>query len=171
LISLAGALLPALDAARVPACAGAQGRRTSSACSHQVVTVITGSDAVRRGARAGAGEAHRGDSLAGYASIACLLVGGILLMPWMSRLAFERLPASAMRRTAFALALAQLARRSGPGDGQTSPRSSRALSLMVAMAIMVASFRESVDRWLAVAHSRGPLLPHHACGRDRVDRA
>jgi putative ABC transport system permease protein len=73
-----------------------------------------------------------------------------MLMPWISRFVFERVPVSATRRTPLALALAQL--RGAPGQAMVSLAAIVAsFSLMVAMAIMVASFRESVDRWLAVA--------------------
>jgi putative ABC transport system permease protein len=149
LISLAGALLPALDAARVPPAqalkAGDEQRMLA-----RVVTVLPGMALLVAALALAQVKPVGGIPLAGYASIACLLVGGILLMPWMSRLAFERLPASAMRRTAFALALAQL--RGAPGQAMVSLAAIVAsFSLMVAMAIMVASFRESVDRWLAVA--------------------
>ena len=149
LISLAGALLPALDAARVPPAqalkAGDEQRMLA-----QVVTVMPGLMLLVAALALVQVKPIGGIPLAGYASIACLLVGGILLMPWMSRIVFDRLPASAMRRTAFALALAQL--RGAPGQAMVSLAAIVAsFSLMVAMAIMVASFRESVDRWLAMA--------------------
>lgn len=148
-IAVAGALLPALDAARVPPAqalkAGDEQRMLG-----QVVTVLPGVMLLAAAVALAQFGPVGGIPLAGYASIGCLLVGGILLMPWMSRLAFEHLPASAMRRTPFALALAQL--RGAPGQAMVSLAGIVAsFSLMVAMAIMVASFRESVDRWLAAA--------------------
>ncbi|HEV8094426.1 MAG TPA: FtsX-like permease family protein, partial [Burkholderiales bacterium] len=125
LIALAGALLPALDAARVPP-AQALKAGDEQCMLAQVVTVIPGMTLLVAALALAQVKPVGGIPLAGYASIACLLVGGILLMPWMSRLAFERLPASAMRRTAFALALAQL--RGAPGQA------------MVSLAAIVASF-------------------------------
>jgi len=81
----------------------------------------------------------------GYAAIALLLVGAILLMPRLTHLVFGLLPSS--RQAVPQLALTQLA--GAPG------RASIALagmvvsfSLMAAMAIMVSSFRISVDDWL-----------------------
>jgi len=83
--------------------------------------------------------------LAGYAAIACLLVGAIALMPRVSRWVFSVLPLT--RRVPFVLAVSQL--RGAPGQAAVSLAAIVAsFSLMAAMAIMVASFRESVDAWL-----------------------
>jgi putative ABC transport system permease protein len=88
--------------------------------------------------------------LAGYASIACLLLGGIALLPRAvdALLAAAPLP----RRVAAALALAQLR-----GASRQASFSLAAIvasfSLTVAMAIMVGSFRDSLEGWL------GRVLP------------
>ncbi|MGH8749467.1 MAG: ABC transporter permease, partial [Burkholderiales bacterium] len=83
--------------------------------------------------------------LFGYAAIACVLLGGIALMPRLAQAVFDRLPPP--RRVPAALALAQL--RGAPGQAMVSLAAIVAsFSLMVAMAIMVASFRESVSHWL-----------------------
>src|SRR5207302_3170646 len=83
--------------------------------------------------------------LFGYAAIACLLVGGIALMPRISRAVFRRLPLP--RSPQLALALAQL--RAAPGQAAVSLAAIVAsFALMAAMAIMVASFRQSVEDWL-----------------------
>jgi putative ABC transport system permease protein len=87
----------------------------------------------------------RGLPVFGYLSIACLLLGAIALMPRLSQAAFAALPAP--RRVPWLLALAQL--RGAPGQAAVSLAAIVAsFSLMAAMAIMVASFRESVDQWL-----------------------
>lgn len=86
-----------------------------------------------------------GVPLFGYAAIACLLLGTLLLMPVIagSVLARLRLPASAPA----ALAITQL--RSAPGQASISLVSIVAsVSLMVSMAIMVTSFRQSLGTWL-----------------------
>jgi len=104
----------------------------------------------------------------GYLSIALLLVGAIALMPRLSGMVFtalaRRTPASAPGlRTAHAaggstrpraaagpvraLALARLANASGQA-GIALGGVLASFSLMVAMAIMVASFRTSVDEWV-----------------------
>src|SRR5205809_1017006 len=83
--------------------------------------------------------------LFGYASIACLLIGAIALMPRLSQAIFRVLPLP--RSPELALALAQL--RAAPGQAAVSLAAIVAsFSLMAAMAIMVASFRQSVDDWL-----------------------
>lgn len=85
----------------------------------------------------------------GYLAIALLLIGGIALMPRLSASIFSML-LSMMRRmsgTLPALALARLANAPNQAaialGGVVS-----SFSLVVAMAIMVASFRVSVDDWL-----------------------
>ena len=88
--------------------------------------------------------------LAGYLSIALLLFGAVLLVPTFARLVLGRLPQrfGPIGR----LALAQL-----QGTVAESAVSLAAIvvsfSLMVSMAIMVHSFRDSFERWL------GEVLP------------
>ncbi len=80
----------------------------------------------------------------------CLLVGGIALMPRCTAIVFTALSRWRTRRhtgAATTLALARLAN----APGQASIAMGGVLSsfaLIVAMAIMVASFRVSVDEWL-----------------------
>jgi putative ABC transport system permease protein len=84
--------------------------------------------------------------LAGYAAIACLLVGTLLLMPWLAAQVLARVPTPA--QFAPSLALAQL--RGASGQVAVSLAAIvAAVSLMVSMAIMVTSFRTSLDAWLA----------------------
>ncbi|WP_225033840.1 FtsX-like permease family protein [Paraburkholderia sp. XV] len=93
--------------------------------------------------------------IAGYLAVALLLIGGIALMPRVTSLLFRALSrpldGSDTRRTAtpvVALALARLAN----APGQASIAMGGVLSsftLIVAMAIMVSSFRVSVEDWLA----------------------
>lgn len=83
--------------------------------------------------------------LYGYLAIACLLLGCILLMPWLAWRLFTALPRG--WRPATHLALAQLA--AAPGRAAIALGGIlTSFTLMVAMAIMVSSFRDSVDRWL-----------------------
>ncbi|QGZ37600.1 putative ABC transport system permease protein [Pseudoduganella flava] len=91
----------------------------------------------------------------GYLSIALLLIGGIALMPRIAAAAFR----FAHRRWSAAtgkdpaapavptLTLARLANASGQA-GIALGGVLSSFSLMVAMAIMVASFRASVDEWI-----------------------
>jgi putative ABC transport system permease protein len=82
----------------------------------------------------------------GYLSIAALLFGALLLVPVAARGVLTRLPLPA--RLLPGLALAQLRGSAGQVTlGLAALVAS--FSLMVAMAIMVHSFRDSFDRWLA----------------------
>jgi putative ABC transport system permease protein len=86
----------------------------------------------------------------GYLAVALLLIGGIALMPRCTAIVFTSLSRWRARRHTNAtttLALARLAN----APGQASIAMGGVLSsfaLIVAMAIMVASFRVSVDEWL-----------------------
>jgi len=86
----------------------------------------------------------------GYVAIGLVLVGTILLIPRIARVVFRALPTP--RTPAMTLALLQL--RGAPGQATVSLASIVAsVSLLVAMAIMVGSFRDSLDAWL------GRVLP------------
>ncbi|MGI4857100.1 MAG: FtsX-like permease family protein [Janthinobacterium lividum] len=86
----------------------------------------------------------------GYLAVALLLIGGIALMPRITALVFSALlrwRADKRDATVMTLALARLAN----APGQAAIAMGGVLSsfaLIVAMAVMVASFRESVDGWL-----------------------
>lgn len=87
----------------------------------------------------------------GYLAIALLLVGGIGLMPRLSALVFSALSRLAAAHTSNAIAALTFARLAN-APNQASIALGGVLSsfsLMVAMAIMVASFRVSVDDWLS----------------------
>jgi putative ABC transport system permease protein len=87
----------------------------------------------------------------GYLAIALLLIGGIALMPRFSSLIFSALSAAATRRAAGTVATLTAARLAN-APNQASIALGGVLSsfsLMVAMAIMVSSFRVSVDDWLS----------------------
>ncbi len=84
--------------------------------------------------------------LPGYLAIAMLLLGTLLLLPRIAALAFAVI--GTPRAVPAALAFAQL--RGAPGATSVSLAAIVAsVSLMVSMAIMVASFRQSLDDWLA----------------------
>jgi len=143
-IALAGAWLPARDAAARPPAralkAGDEQDMFASAVSTWPGLLLVALAAVL--ARLGPVD---GTPLWGYLAIASLLLGAIALVPRLAQLGFEALPLP--RRVPAALALAQL--RGAPGQAMVSLAAIVAsFSLMVAMAIMVASFRQSVDDWL-----------------------
>ena len=86
----------------------------------------------------------------GYLSVAALLFSGVLLVPPTAAALLERL--GRPRNAVLATALAQL--RGSAGQSAVSLAAIIvSFSLMVAMAIMVHSFRDSFDRWL------GEVLP------------
>ena len=83
--------------------------------------------------------------LFGYLAIALLLAGTLWLMPRLTVFLLALLPTP--RFPPIGLALAQL--RGAPGQAAVSLAAVVAsVSLMVSMAIMVASFRHSLDEWL-----------------------
>ncbi|HZM36630.1 MAG TPA: ABC transporter permease [Burkholderiales bacterium] len=143
-VALAGALLPALDAGRA-----APARALKAGDEHTMFRRLAPAWPGLALIGAGLGLAQAGPvaglPLFGYASIACLLVGSIALMPRIAQIVFDALPVP--RSPHLALALAQL--RAAPGQAAVSLAAIVAsFSLMAAMAIMVSSFRESVDEWL-----------------------
>jgi putative ABC transport system permease protein len=89
--------------------------------------------------------------LFGYAAIALLLIGGIGMMPRVASAVFSAVNRFAMaranQRPVPALTLARLANASGQAAIALGGVLS-SFSLMVAMAIMVSSFRSSVDDWM-----------------------
>lgn len=92
--------------------------------------------------------AVRGLPIFGYASIAALLAGSLLLVPSVTAFVVARAPRTG--RPAFDMGLAQIR----GSTGQLSVALAAVIvsfSLMVAMAVMVHSFRESFDRWLGDA--------------------
>ena len=83
--------------------------------------------------------------IAGYAAIGLLLLGVLALLPRLMQVLLNALPRPPVASSA--LALAQL--RGAPGQASVSLAAVVAsVALMVSMAIMVASFRGSLERWL-----------------------
>ena len=144
LIAVAGALLPALDAARTPP-ARALKAGDEQELYRRVAPTWPGFALIVAGAVLSLVPPVRGLPLCGYAAVACLLLGAIALMPRVADAAFRVVPS--FSSPWLALALAQL--RGAPGQAAVSLAAIVAsFSLMAAMAIMVGSFRQSVDDWL-----------------------
>ena len=81
----------------------------------------------------------------GYAAVGCLLLGAVLLVPLLVRVAFARLPG----RGGVVLDASVAHLRGSAGAATISLAGVIvSFSLMVAMAIMVHSFRNSFERWL-----------------------
>jgi len=143
--ALAGSAGPALEAARAePAAALKSGDEQRAFASLR--PAWPGAALVVAGALAVWLPPVGGLPLFGYLAIAALLVGVILLMPRLTAILLSLMPRT--DRVATALALAQL--RAYPAQTAVSLAAIvAAVSLMVSMAVMVASFRDSLDAWLA----------------------
>jgi putative ABC transport system permease protein len=88
--------------------------------------------------------------LGGYLAVACLLAGGVLLLPALAAVLAHLLPRGGP--VSARLAAARLS--AAPGHAVVAAAGVlTSVALAVAMAIMVASFRDSVDQWL------GQILP------------
>ncbi len=149
LVALLGALLPARDAARTPP-ARALKAGDEQTLFERIAPVWPGLLLIVTGAVLAQLGSVRGLPVFGYAAIGCLLVGAIALVPRIAELVFRYLPLPS--HPPLRLALGQL--RAAPGQAAVSLAAIVAsFSLMAAMAIMVASFRQSVDDWL------GRVLP------------
>jgi len=90
-----------------------------------------------------------GIPLAAYLSIGLLLVGGITALPWAVSGVYDRLAPRLSRRLLPLLAI-ERARRVRESAAVAVSGVVASLSLAVALTVMVASFRDSVTRWLDV---------------------
>jgi putative ABC transport system permease protein len=143
-VAVLGALLPALDAARTPP-ARALKAGDEQTLFERIAPLWPGLVLLAAGAALSRLAPVNGVPLFGYAAIACLLLGALALVPRCSAFLFSRLPLPTS--PPLRLALGQL--RAAPGQAAVSLAAIVAsFSLMAAMAIMVASFRQSVDEWL-----------------------
>lgn len=86
--------------------------------------------------------------LFGYLSMALLLAGGVAAMPWLARTLLAPLQRAGFAAPPLDLAVKRL--WGAPSQASTALAGVVAsTSLMIAMAVMVASFRGSVEDWLA----------------------
>ncbi len=146
LTAVVGSLAPAREAARAqPAVAlknagDAVDPRVSPPIWPALVLLVAG------GAAALA-PAIGGIPLLGYASMALLLAGGVAAMPWIARMLLGPVRRLSLRWAAVDLAFKRL--WGAPSQAAVALCGIVAsTSLMVAMAVMVSSFRGSVDDWL-----------------------
>ena len=144
LIAMLASLVPALDAARASPSAALKAGDEERALA-RLRPSWPGLVTIGSGAIAALIPPVAGLPLFGYLAIALLVIGTLMLMPRIAvmLLAVLPLPSGAPAR----LALLQL--RGAPGQVAVSLAAIvAAVSLMVSMAIMVASFRVSLDAWL-----------------------
>ncbi|GAB3452353.1 ABC transporter permease [Massilia terrae] len=149
-VALLGCLAPALEAARArPAVALKSGN--DEAPLARLSRVWPALICLALGAAFAFAPPVMGLPLFGYFAIALLLIGGIGLMPRLAATVFRVLDRALQKRHAkppvLTLALARLA--NAPGQASIALGGVLAsFSLMVAMGIMVSSFRVSVDDWM-----------------------
>lgn len=144
LASVLGALVPALEAARA-APARALKAGDDETAFHHLRSAWPGALLLVAGVGAALLPPVRELPLFGYLAIALLLVGTLLLIPRLAAFLLARMPRPGA--VPAALAIDQL--RGAPGQMSVSLSTIVAsVSLMVSMAIMVASFRHSLDDWL-----------------------
>ncbi len=143
-VAVLGTLAPALEAARAaPAAALKAG--DEQVAFRPLQRAWPGVVLLAAGALAALLPPVAGLPLFGYLAIATLLFGALLLMPRAASLLLANVPDP--RSVPAALAFDQL--RGAPGQASVSVVTIVAsVSLMVSMAIMVASFRQSLDDWL-----------------------
>ena len=142
--AVCGSIVPALEAARAaPAQALKAGDETRM--FERLTSIVPGLSLLVIGAGCALLPPVADLPLFGYASIAMLLLGTIALMPRIAKRVFARVPLP--RKSEFALGLAQL--RAAPGQAMVSLASIvAAVSLATSIAIMVVSFRTSLENWL-----------------------
>lgn len=144
-VALLGSWSPAMEAARAKPAAAMKAGSEDMALAPLAVP-WPGLAAIALGALFTQLPPVAGLPVFGYLSIALLLVGSIALMPRAASLIFSAL-APRWRGLMGSLALARLA--NAPNQAAIALGGVLAsFSLMVAMAIMVSSFRVSVDDWL-----------------------
>ncbi|HYT97565.1 MAG TPA: FtsX-like permease family protein, partial [Casimicrobiaceae bacterium] len=142
--AMAGSAIPALDAARAAPAAALKSEQGGSSFA-RMRSAVPSAILLAAGGLATLAPPVADLPLLGYAAIALLLIGTLLLLSrvvvWL--LAMAPRP----RNVSSALALDQL--RGAPGQAIVSLSAIVAsVALMVSMAIMVASFRQSLDDWL-----------------------
>ena len=140
----AGGALPAWQAAqRLPALALKAGDAEQDL--HRLHTTVPGLALVAAGALLAWLPPVGGLPLPGYLSIAALLVGSVLLVPALTLRLFAAVP-----RTGHVVPDTAFAQLRGSLSSSTVSLAAMivSFSLMVAMAIMVHSFRDSFDVWL-----------------------
>src|SRR6266702_2063712 len=144
LAAVLGSLAPALEAARAGAASALKAGDEERALERLrpawpgIAVILAGAALTQAGPVGGL-------PVFGYGAIALLLIGTVMLMPRIAVLCFRAAPL--LGPLPARIGLAQL--RGAPGQtGVSLAAIVAAMSLMVSMAIMVTSFRQSLDEWL-----------------------
>ena len=144
LAAVLGSLAPALEAARAGA-ASALKAGDEERVLERLRPAWPGIAVILAGAALTQAGPVGGLPFFGYGAIALLLIGTVMLMPRIAVLCFRVAPL--LGPLPVRIGLAQL--RGAPGQtGVSLAAIVAAVSLMVSMAIMVTSFRQSLDEWL-----------------------
>ena len=148
--ALAGALLPVLAAARRPLAGALRAQPQDVAERATRPRLLPGLVLLAAAGLLCTLPARDGLPLAGYASVLLLLLGGVALTPAIAREVFVRLDHLVETRDAPAWMTLAVARASASSGMTRLALASvvASFAVMVAMGIMVSSFRDSVDRWL-----------------------
>ncbi|RAK52478.1 FtsX-like permease family protein [Phenylobacterium deserti] len=147
IVALAGSLLPALEASRAQAAVALKAGAGDAGDPRRAPMPWISVALLGAGALAAFGPPVGGLPLLGYLSIALMLAGGVGAMPWLARVLIR--PLRRLRNPAPPVALAVARLWGAPRQAAIALCGIVAsTSLMVAMAVMVTSFRGSVDEWL-----------------------
>ncbi len=139
-----GAAAPAWEAARRPPARGLRAGDEEEALS-KLNTLGWGAAAIAAGLLLTLAPAVNGLPIAGYVSIALILLGVVLVMPRLAGACLAPLPVPA--RAAAAIAISQI--KATPRQAAISVAAIViSFSLMASMLIMVSSFRGSLEDWL-----------------------
>ncbi len=145
-----GSVVPAIEAARAhPARALKTGSEAHalSRVAHPWIALAIGALGIALTFAPAVG----GIPVAGYVAVALMLLAGIAAMPSIAHAVARRAAARFTRGDSTVLALASARVANAPGEiGVVLSGVLASFALMVAMAIMVASFRSSVDEWLSI---------------------
>lgn len=146
LAALVGGWWPARAAQSLPEAQTLKGlgAAPSRGLGHRVAIVLIVAGAILAGA-----PAIFGIPIAAYLSVGLLLVGGITALPWLIALLYDRIAPLFAQRVLPMLAIERARRMRGTAAVAVSGVVA-SLSLAVALTVMVASFRDSVTRWLDV---------------------
>ncbi len=150
LVAIAGSLWPALQALRVQAAVALKSGQDASD-PRQRPRLRAAALLLPLGALAACAPPVAGLPLFGYAAIAIILAGGIAATPWLARALLAPWQAAVEARATRSAALYLALKRLWGAPGQAAVALSGVVastSLMVAMALMVSSFRGSVDEWM-----------------------
>jgi putative ABC transport system permease protein len=142
--ALVGAWWPARWAQRLPV---AQTLKGSGALQPDGVSAWVGAALLALGALLSQAPPLDGIPWAAYASVGLILLGGIVGLPWLVGVVMDQI-APLVARHALALLAVERARRVRESAAVAVSGVVAALSLAVALTVMVASFRTSVTDWL-----------------------